>query len=200
MKSLGKTRLIAGIFIGLIVGIVVGYSIAPQGVDTTDIEQQISDLKARVAMLQQQLETEILGVYFSPYGGCEDQILYWINQANTSIHILIYSFTLDSVGDVLINARNRGVDVRVVFEVQQISQYSEYQRLRAAGLAVRNDTNSKLMHNKLMIVDNLVVLTGSFNWSSSGEESNNENLIVIKNSYVVNMCEEEFEKIWSESV
>ena len=106
----------------------------------------------------------------------------------------------DSVGNALIDANSRGVDVKVVFEVQQISQYSQYQRLTTAGITVRNDTNSKLMHNKLMIVDNSIVLTGSFNWSSNGENNNNENLIVIKSTYVVSMYEEEFEKIWSESV
>jgi len=129
-----------GIIIGLVVGVMVGYAVAPEGIERTQLEQKISNLEAQVVILQQQLATEILGTYFSPKGGCEDQILYWIERANTSIHILIYSFTLDSVGAALIDANNRGVDVKIVFEVQQISQYSEYQRLNAAGILVRNDT------------------------------------------------------------
>ncbi len=65
-----------------------------------------------------------MGAYFSPKGGCAEQIIYWIGQANTSIHVLIYSFTLSNIADALINAKNRGVDVKVVFEKGQISQYS----------------------------------------------------------------------------
>jgi len=174
--------------------------------EITSLESQISSLELEVTVLmgemselRQQLEIEVFGVYFSPRGGCENQVLYWIDRANVSIHTLIYSFTLDSIGDALVDAHSRGVEVQVVFEVQQISQYSEYQTLRAAGVAVRNDTNSDLMHNKVMIVDGMIVLTGSFNWSSSGENENNENLIVMNGTYVAGIYEGEFQKIWDES-
>jgi len=166
----------------------------------SDLELQVTVLTGEISELRQRLEIEVLGVYFSPRGGCEDQVLHWIDRANASIHVLIYSFTLDSIGDALVDAHNRGVEVQVVFEVQQISQYSEYQMLRAAGVAVRNDTNSNLMHNKVMIVDGMIVLTGSFNWSSSGENENNENLIVVNSTYIAGIYEGEFRKIWDESI
>jgi len=166
----------------------------------SSLELQVTVLMGETSELRQQLEIEVLGVYFSPRGGCEDQVLYWISKANVSIHILIYSFTLDSVGDALMDAHNRGVEVQVVFEKEQIAQYSEYQKLTAGEVEVRNDTNSELMHNKVMIVDGLIVLTGSFNWSTSGEESNNENLIVINSAYIAGIYEEEFREIWDESI
>jgi len=161
---------------------------------------QVTRLMGEISELERQLEVKILGIYFSPKGGCENQVLYWLDRANASIHILIYSFTLDSVGDALVEAHNRGVEVQVVFETEQVTRYSEYQGLRAAGVPVRNDTNSDLMHNKVMIVDGLIVLTGSFNWSTSGEESNNENLIVINSTYIAGIYEEEFREIWNESI
>ena len=126
--------------------------------------------------------------------------LYWAGRANESIHVLIYSFTLDDVSDALIEAYNSGVEVQVVFEKQQISKYSEYPKLEQAGVAVRNDTNSAYMHNKVMIIDETIVLTGSFNWSAHAEEQNNENLIVIKSTYIAETYEEEFQKIWAESI
>jgi len=163
----------------------------------TSLTSQVSALQTEITLLKQQL---VLGVYFSPKGGCEGQILYWISRANTSIHILMYSFTLDSISDELIEAHRRGIDVKVVFEKQQITEYSEYQKLKAAGVAVRNDTNSDLMHDKIMIIDNAIVLTGSFNWSSAGENENNENLIVIRRMDIADLYEQEFSKIWSESI
>jgi hypothetical protein len=160
---------------------------------------QVSGLEAEISRLEEQIRSQILGVFFSPNGGCEDQVLYWIGRANVSINILIYSFTLDSVGDALIVAHNRGVEVQVVFEESQITTYSEYQKLKAAGISVRNDTNSDLMHDKVMVVDGYIVITGSFNWSENAEENNNENLIEVKSTFYGSIYESEFVKIWNQS-
>jgi len=164
------------------------------------LEDEINLLRSRLESLQTQANTTVLGIYFSPRGGCESQVIGWIGRANRSIHILIYSFTLDSISDALIEAHNRGVEVKVVFEKNQITKYSEYQKLRAAGISVRNDTNSGYMHDKVMIIDEAIVLTGSFNWSAHAEKVNNENLIVIKSIYVAEVYEEEFHRIWSSSI
>ncbi|MEM2154274.1 MAG: phospholipase D family protein [Nitrososphaeria archaeon] len=147
-------------------------------------------------VVQPSYPTEILGIYFSPKGGCAEQIIYWIGRANTSVHVLIYSFTLSNIADALISAKNRGVDVKVVFEKGQISQYSQYFRLANAGINVRNDTNPDYMHNKVAIIDGIIVLTGSYNWSSSAENSNNENLIIIKSVDVAREYENVFNRIW----
>ena len=168
------------------------------------LETQITGLEAQVADLQLQIQhdtqNEILGVYFSPGGGCEDQVLYWIDRANSSIEILIYSFTLDLIGDALVEAHERGVEVQVVFEVEQISQYSEYMKLKAAGIKVRNDTNSGDMHDKIMIIDGIIIITGSFNYSNAVENTNNENLLIINSTTVATTYGQEFTKIWDESL
>ena len=192
-----------------IVGLMVGrFLTAVEFKERLDqLESQVISLQAlieekdsRISQLEQQLDVEVLGVYFSPKGGCEDQVIYWISKANISIHVMIYAFTLDSIGDALIDASRRGVEVKVVFEKSQINRYSEYHRLRAAGIEVRNDTNAKLMHNKVLIVDGVIVVTGSFNWSKNAENYNNENIIIIRSTYVAAEYEEEFQKIWNESV
>jgi|GEM_PF-1150428 len=142
---------------------------------------------------------EVVGVYFSPKGGCASQVAYWISRANSSVHILIYSFTLPNIGDELIKAKNRGVDVKVVFEKSQVSQYSQYFRLASADLDVRNDTNPDLMHDKVAIIDGYITITGSFNWSNAAENDNDENLVVIKSSDVAGRYETVFQRIWSSS-
>jgi phosphatidylserine/phosphatidylglycerophosphate/cardiolipin synthase-like enzyme len=143
-------------------------------------------------------DSVVSGVYFSPKGGCEDQVVSWIGKANSSIHILIYSFTLDGIRDALIQARGRNVQVEVVFEQNNINEAgSEYQNLKNAGIAVRVDGNSAYMHDKVMVVDDKVALTGSFNWSSHAENDNNENLVVITSDNVADIYESEFQKIWN---
>ena len=147
---------------------------------------------------QEPLDSTILGIYFSPDGGCEDVVIDWIGRANQSIHIMIYSFTLDDVGDALVTAHRNGIDVKVIFEKGQVSQYSAYFKLETNGIHVKNDTNSAYMHHKVMIVDDSIVLTGSFNWSSNAETMNNENLIVISSEYVAQQYENIFEEMWNE--
>jgi len=195
--------------VGLVSGLGAGYlgtsgQIASLQSGLAEKERDIALLQSQVGMLQSEIVTlrqqSVLGIYFSPRGGSEDEIIDWIGKANSSIHILIYSFTLDSIGDALVNAKSRGVDVKIVFEKGQVTVHSEYQRLRAAGIFVRNDTNPNYMHNKVMIVDGVIVATGSFNWTAHAEEENNENLLVIRSTYIATVYEEEFTEIWNQSI
>ncbi|MEM1586270.1 MAG: phospholipase D family protein [Candidatus Bathyarchaeia archaeon] len=157
-------------------------------------------LEGNITAYKGGLEINVLGVYFSPRGGCAKAIIDLIGSANKSIHVLIYSFTLDFIGDALIEAYRRGVDVKVVFEEEQISEYSEYWRLRDAGVLVRNDTNPRAMHNKVMIVDSEIVVTGSYNWSKSAEEDNDENIIIIRSKSIAEKYERIFGEIWTKGI
>ncbi|MEM2913395.1 MAG: phospholipase D family protein, partial [Candidatus Bathyarchaeia archaeon] len=168
--------------------------------NVSSYEAEISSLQGVISDLKEKIRVEILGIYFSPKGGCENVIISWIRSANRSIHVLIYSFTLDLIAEELIYAYKRGVDVKVLFEKSQISLYSEYMRLKEAGVPVRNDTNPDFMHNKVMIIDGEIVFTGSYNWSKSAEEDNDENLIIIKSMEIAETYEEKFEEIWNKGV
>ncbi|MEM3386503.1 MAG: phospholipase D family protein [Nitrososphaerales archaeon] len=140
-------------------------------------------------------------VRFSPKGGAASLLISWIDRANESIHVLIYSFTSDAISAALITAKQRGVDVKVVFDDQQVDvSGSEYVKLKDAGVEVRVDARSSLMHNKVAIIDRLVLVTGSYNWSRAAEESNRENLIVLRDPKLASLYEEEFSKIWSASI
>jgi phosphatidylserine/phosphatidylglycerophosphate/cardiolipin synthase-like enzyme len=137
-------------------------------------------------------------VYFSPKGGCAEAVIYWIGRANQSIHVLMFIFSLDSIADALISAHKRGVEVKVVFDKSQ--SYSQYAVLKEAGIDVRNDTNWEgIMHNKIAIIDQGIVLTGSFNWTGTAENNNNENLIMIHSVEVAARYESEFQRIWGQS-
>jgi len=156
---------------------------------------RISQLEAQVNNLPS--EPLILAVRFSPNGGCADQVEYWVGRANHTVHVLIYSFTLDSIGDAVLATYRRGVDVKVVFEKSEANKYSEIFRLAAAGVPVRNDTNPDLMHQKVAIIDGYIVLVGSYNWTASAENDNNEVLLVIKSADLAATLEREFQRIWT---
>lgn len=137
---------------------------------------------------------------FSPHGGCRDEIIHWIESANDSIHIMIYSFTSNEIADALIAAHNNNnITIRIIMEPTQIFEHSQYHNLTAAGIEVLNRTSLGIMHNNVMTVDTTVVITGSYSWSEASETSNDENLIVILNdTYVLTQYNYKFITIWNE--
>jgi phosphatidylserine/phosphatidylglycerophosphate/cardiolipin synthase-like enzyme len=137
--------------------------------------------------------------YFCPSHDCEAVLLKEINSAEKSIDIALYSFTLDSAGDALLSAGLRGVKIRVILEGDgSKSSYSEFQKLKNAGIPVRLDTGRGLMHHKFAVFDGSRVLTGSFNWSKNAVLNNNENIVIIKSEKLAEEYTEEFEKLFQE--
>jgi phosphatidylserine/phosphatidylglycerophosphate/cardiolipin synthase-like enzyme len=143
---------------------------------------------------------DVEAVCFSRAERCDDLLTGLIRGAKDRIYVAIYSFTSDRLAEALIEARRRGVDVRVVMERREANVTgSEYPRLLGAGVDVRLDANPGLMHHKFMVIDGEIVVTGSYNWSAAAEERNDENLVVIRDKGVAGAFEREFERIWSQS-
>lgn len=166
-------RVIPLIIVALLIGGVGGYFIAVPRHEIARLESEISTLTASYTQLNETysellsdhttlkenidelelfLNTEILDINFSPNGGAASKVIHWIDQANESIHVLIYSFTNDEIGNAVVRAYQRGVEIKVVFEKSQVSKYSEYWKLKPIGVQVRNDTNSGLMHHKVAVI------------------------------------------------
>lgn len=70
--------------------------------------------------------------------------------------------------------------------------------LEELGFAVkrRSGISGGLMHNKYVIIDGEVPVTGSYNWSANAEERSFENVVIIRDSSVIQEYLQEFEKIW----
>jgi len=119
---------------------------------------------------------------FSPDGAAERLILKLINTSQNNIRLAAYSFTSPQVVRALINAKRRGVDVRVVVDEKgnaSKSGISALNLLANAGIAVRTNGKYAIHHDKYIISDGLHVQTGSFNYSRAAAASNSENVIVI---------------------
>jgi phosphatidylserine/phosphatidylglycerophosphate/cardiolipin synthase-like enzyme len=119
-------------------------------------------------------------VYFSPNGGCTDAILSQINQAKTEILLQAYSFTSRPIAQALIQAQKRGVKISAVLDKSNRRQkYSAATFLQNMGIPVFIDDRHAIAHNKIMIIDNRVVITGSFNFTMAAENKNAENLVIL---------------------
>jgi phosphatidylserine/phosphatidylglycerophosphate/cardiolipin synthase-like enzyme len=145
------------------------------------------------------IEDTILETYFSPDDGAADQIIAKIEQAEESIHFAAFSFTSDEIAAALIERANHGVEVSGVLEQNQVksNQGTELDRLVAAGIDVRLDANRDSMHHKFFVIDEQIVITGSYNFSRSAEERNDENVLIIQDKAMAKEYIDEFNRIFS---
>jgi phosphatidylserine/phosphatidylglycerophosphate/cardiolipin synthase-like enzyme len=129
-------------------------------------------------------------VYFSPSGGCTDAVVREIRAARHTILVQAYSFTSNRIARALADAHNRGVDVKVIIDKEIASEYFMADRLCDAGIPVSTDAIHAHAHNKVMILDGEVVITGSFNFTDQAEHSNAENLLVIRDRAIAKQYED----------
>jgi phosphatidylserine/phosphatidylglycerophosphate/cardiolipin synthase-like enzyme len=122
-----------------------------------------------------------LGVYFSPKGGCQEALLKEIQKSRREILVQAYSFTSDPLTEALVEAKKRGVHVEVILDKSnEVERYSELHIFLEKGLAPLVDSEHAIAHNKIMIIDQKVIATGSFNFTNQAELHNAENLMIIK--------------------
>ena len=106
-------------------------------------------------------------VHFSPHGGCTDEIVAEIATARTSIHVLAYEFTSVPIAEALIAAASRGVNVRIIVD-RKASHTAQCQSVHCQqnGCQVWTDGKHAIAHNKVVLIDGQLLLTGSFNFSA----------------------------------
>jgi len=122
-----------------------------------------------------------IAVYFSPHGGCTEAICKAIGEAKKKVRIQAYSFTSAPVAKALIDAQKRGVEVIAVLDKSNRSdRYSSATFLKNQGAAVVIDASHQIAHNKIILIDDDVLITGSFNFSKNAEENNAENVLIIR--------------------
>ena len=120
-------------------------------------------------------------IHFSPKGGCTEAVVTELGNAKTSVLVQAYSFTSTPIAKALLDAHKRGVKVQVILDKsQRTEKYSSADFVQHAGIATYIDAKHAIAHNKVMIIDGKVVITGSFNFTKAAEEKNAENLLVIR--------------------
>lgn len=119
-------------------------------------------------------------IYFSPDGGAQAAIINALDAARESVCVQAYSFTNVKIAKALANAFRRGVKVEAVLDqTQQDEKYAGATYIRKAHVPVYFDAMHAVAHNKIMIIDNETVITGSFNFTNAAEKDNAENLLVL---------------------
>jgi len=137
-------------------------------------------------------------VYFSLLDNPQREIIKNINRAQASINIAMYIFTDREIALPLMKAQERGVKVRLYLDKDQVDyKYSQSRFLVQKGIKTRISTNNYIMHHKFAIIDNRILLTGSYNWTFSANNRNDENLMVIDDPEIIEIFQNQFINLWT---
>lgn len=137
-------------------------------------------------------------VYFSPEDKVMDHMIQIVSSAQSNIRFMAFSFTDYPLAKAMIDRAAAGVDTAGIYEkVGSDAEGAEMKTFYCAKVPVRQDGNPKFLHDKIIIIDNHIVISGSFNFSSNAADSNDENMIIIDNPDIAKLYMQEFAKLWS---
>ena len=135
--------------------------------------------------------------HFSPGEACRRRIVELMAQARSSIDICVFTITDNRVSEPILGAHHRGVAVRIITDnFKSEDRGSDVDRLRGAGIAVREDRSHHHMHHKYALFDRKTLMTGSYNWTRTAADHNRENIIVVETPTLVRAFRDNFEELW----
>lgn len=136
--------------------------------------------------------------FFSPGYSCVQELLRQLEAAQKSADICVFTITDDRITEAILRAHRRGIEVRVVTDDDKAHDLgSDIHRLSMEGVPCKMDIgNTAHMHHKFAIFDGTMLVNGSFNWTRSASEQNQENLITTDDDVLVSAFQERFEELW----
>ena len=141
------------------------------------------------------VDEEDIHAYFSPRGECERALIDAIDEAQETIHIYIFSFTLKSVAQALRRAKDRGVTIHIITDNMMVNgKSSQIPKIHRWVDKLYIDHRTGVGHHKFIVVDRETVITGSFNYSTSAQKTNREGIVRIDNREVANRYYQEWER------
>ncbi len=140
-----------------------------------------------------------ISVYFSPQDKViHNQILSLINNAEKYIYIPAFVITHYELSNALIAAKSRNINVKIITDATSSGMtHNKISELRNAGIPLKTESFAGKMHAKSIIIDDKFVITGSMNFSNSGENKNDENCLIIEDTEIAKFYRGYFEYIWA---
>ena len=126
-----------------------------------------------------------------------NNVIPLINNAKQYIYIPAFIITHDELASTLINAKKRGVDVRLIIDATNTyASRSKVKLLRESGIPVKVENYAGKLHSKSIIIDDRYIIAGSMNFSKSGENKNDENVLIIEDERLAGYYRGFFEYLW----
>ena len=147
------------------------------------------------------MTVEVLGVYFTPPANAVTAIIKAIDASDREVLVQAYGFTHNGIAQALVRAHQRGVLVRVLLDKKSASSNRFVMGLlENAQIEVRQDGKHVIAHNKVMVIDQEVVITGSFNFTNSAATRNAENFLILKSEDLAQQYRLQWKNHWAHGV
>jgi mitochondrial cardiolipin hydrolase len=158
-------------------------------------------MRGSAGLLEEVAESEVV---FARTASIAESIQDQVYAAAFSLDAALYRFTLPPLARALKGAQERGLRLRLLIDHNKYRECPLTRRLLADGgfsfrLASGRDGARGKMHHKFVVLDDKVVLTGSYNWTLASEKSNHENLLVLRQTSLVESYLAEFDALWSDA-
>ncbi|MCG6186753.1 phospholipase D-like domain-containing protein [Maribellus maritimus] len=138
-------------------------------------------------------------VFFSPGNGIKESIEKLLREARLSVDLCVFTITDYELARQILACQKRKMRVRIITDDEKILDHgSVIMKLKKAGIQIKTDHSHYHMHNKFGIIDNRIVITGSFNWTYTATKHNQENLLATSNFDIVKQYQTEFNRLWEE--
>lgn len=139
-----------------------------------------------------------VSVYFSPTDKIiETKIIPEINKAKKYIYVSSFIITHSGVKNALLQAKDRGIEIKIMTDATSASgKYSIHKSLRDNNIAVKVENKAGKMHTKSLIIDDRIIFVGSMNLTKSGENKNDENVLLIENQHAAKVFKNQFLYLW----
>lgn len=144
------------------------------------------------------LGSTTISVYFSPYDHVSDYIIERINSAQKSVYIPVFVITHNAISNSIIAAKSRGVDVRIIVDANSaFTINTKLKFLRQNKIPVKVENYAGKLHSKSIIIDDKYLIAGSMNFSNSGENKNDENVLIIEDEKLAKIYKNYFLYLWN---
>jgi phosphatidylserine/phosphatidylglycerophosphate/cardiolipin synthase-like enzyme len=142
-------------------------------------------------------EVELL---FSPQDSpIRERVRPLVKQAKHRIDVAVFFLTHKHLAADLIDAHLRGVEIRVILDATAAANgFTKHELLRAVGIPVKVEDWGGKMHMKSAVIDGHTVITGSMNWTTAGDDTNDENVVIIHSEPLAAQYAEFYEQIWAD--
>jgi phosphatidylserine/phosphatidylglycerophosphate/cardiolipin synthase-like enzyme len=134
--------------------------------------------------------------YFSPGDECRQHIIHLINGAKQSINICVFTISDNRITKAILTAHKKGIVVAIISDNDKANDKgSDIHYLQEQGLNVILDRTSYHMHHKFALFDNAILLNGSFNWTRSASDFNEENILITSDPDLVTQFSRQFSQL-----
>ncbi len=134
---------------------------------------------------------------FSPGDGPLLRLCALMLHARHSVDACVFTITDDRISRAIEAAHHREVCVRIVTDHEKaLDLGSDIERLARSGILVRKDRSAAHMHHKFCVIDGTTLVTGSYNWTRSAAQDNEENMLVTDDVRLVRPFAAAFERLW----